>query len=64
MTKNEEIFLKRMVPHMMAGKSLEEAAQAVVDDDQRLWLTAMAKDDQGEMIRDELCRQVYDGCRQ
>lgn len=63
MTKAEEIFLKRMVPHMIAGKSFDEAAQSVLNDDLRLWLTATANDDQGEAIRDHICRQVYSECR-
>lgn len=33
----ELIFVQRMLPHFMAGKSVEEAARAVLDDDARLF---------------------------
>jgi hypothetical protein len=37
LTKDELIFAQRMLPHFMAGKSALEAAQAVMDDDARLF---------------------------
>ena len=59
MTEAEKTFVRRMIPHVLAGKSFEDAAQAVLVDDERLWLAAMAKDDIGEAIRFELSAQVY-----
>jgi hypothetical protein len=59
MTKAETTFLTRMVPHMIAGLSLEEAGRAVLADDERIWLAATEKSEQGEYIRSELCREVY-----
>lgn len=38
LTPDESAFLKRMVPHVLAGKTFEDAARAVLDDDERLWL--------------------------
>lgn len=38
LTPGEIIFLRRMLPHFMAGKTVEQAAQAVLADDQRLFL--------------------------
>lgn len=37
MTDDELIFTQRMLPHFMAGKSAAEAAQAVIDDDARIF---------------------------
>jgi hypothetical protein len=59
MTEAERIFIERMVPHVEAGKSFDEAARAVLEDDERLWLAATAKDDQGEFIRENLANKVY-----
>lgn len=59
LTKAEKTFLDRMIPYIVAGKTLEEAARAVLEDDERLWLIATAKDDQGQFIREELARRVY-----
>lgn len=33
----ELVFVQRMLPHFMAGKSVEDAARAVLDDDVRLF---------------------------
>lgn len=33
LTPSELIFARRMLPHFLAGKSAEEAAEAVLDDD-------------------------------
>lgn len=59
MTKAEMTFLNRMLPHMMAGKSLDDAARAVLADDERLWFGTMAQDDIGATIRAELAAQVH-----
>ena len=37
LTKDELIFVQRMLPHFLAGKSVEDAAKAVVEDDERLF---------------------------
>ena len=37
LTESEQVFVRRMAPHVEAGKTLEEAAQAVLDDDARLF---------------------------
>jgi hypothetical protein len=59
MTKAEKIFVHRMIPHILAGKSFESAAHAVLADDERLWLATMARDDLGDAIRSELTAQIY-----
>jgi hypothetical protein len=64
LSKDEEIFLNRMVPHMAAGKSLEDAGRAVLEDDERLWLAAVANDGVGEEIRSQLAGEVYRRLRQ
>ena len=60
MTEAERIFLNRMVPYMVAGKSLAEAGRAVLADDERIWLAAMEGTEQGAAIRAELIREVYE----
>lgn len=37
LTGAEMIFVQRMLPHFLAGKSVEDAARAVLDDDTRLF---------------------------
>lgn len=59
LTEAEKTFLRRMVPAVMAGATLEEAGRAVLARDEELWLAAIAKDDQGQAIRDSLCYLVY-----
>ena len=59
LTPAERAFIERMAPHVAAGKSLEEAARAVLADDTRLWLAATAKDDVGQAIRDDMAARVY-----
>jgi hypothetical protein len=34
----ELVFVQRMLPHFMAGKSVEECAKAVLADDERLYI--------------------------
>ena len=63
MTAAEKTFLNRMVPHMMAGLSIEQAGRAVLADDERLWLAATEKSDVGQAIRDGICERVYAGIR-
>lgn len=59
LTVAEITFLNRMVPHMVDGKSMEDAARAVLADDERIWLAATAKDETGEGIRNALASDVY-----
>jgi hypothetical protein len=61
MKQAEKIFLARMVPHMLTGMSIGEAGRAVLADDERLWIAATEQSEQGEAIRDDLARQVYEG---
>ncbi|MCP1852826.1 MULTISPECIES: hypothetical protein [unclassified Bradyrhizobium] len=63
LTDDEKAFIARMAPHVMAGKTMEEAAAAVVQDDERLWLTATEDSDVGRAIRDELAATVYAAAR-
>ncbi|MGY3482259.1 hypothetical protein ACVW1C_000142 [Bradyrhizobium sp. USDA 4011] len=63
LTDDEKAFIARMAPHVMAGKTLEEAAAAVVQDDERLWLTAMEDSDVGRAIRDGLASMVHSAAR-
>lgn len=63
MTATEQAFVNRMIPHVLAGKSFEDAARAVLDDDERIWLASTAKDDIGEFIRRELAAQIFHGIR-
>lgn len=37
----ESVFAMRMLPHIEAGKSFEDAARAVLQDDQRLYSALM-----------------------
>jgi hypothetical protein len=59
MTPAEKTFVNRMIPHVLAGKSFEDAARAVLADDERIWLASTAKDDMGEFIRRELAAQIH-----
>jgi hypothetical protein len=63
LTKSEIAFITRMAPHIEAGLSFEDAARAVLADDERLFLAATAKNNIGEAIRAELSEAVYFGCR-
>ena len=37
LTEAEKVFIQRMLPHFLAGKSVEECAKAVLEDDERLY---------------------------
>lgn len=65
MTAAEKTFLTRMVPHMMAGLSVEEAGRAVLDDDQRIMNEVFANNRRGVEtgVREELSARVYRACR-
>lgn len=38
-----EVFLRRALPHFMAGKSVEDSMRAVLDDDARLVMAAFER---------------------
>jgi hypothetical protein len=40
LTPDELVFVRRMLPHFMAGKNVVESARAVLDDDVRLFAAA------------------------
>jgi len=65
MTKDEEIFVARMLPHFLAGMSVEDAARAVLDDDQRIMNEVYANNRRGveNGVRQELTARIYAGCR-
>ena len=69
LTKDERIFARRMAAHVEAGKSFEEAARAVLSDDERIWKTICAyqysstrRGEQGD-IQSELSNHVYRAIR-
>lgn len=62
-TEAEKTFFNRMIPYMLAGKSLVQAGQAVLDDDQRIWLATMERSETGGAIRAEIAEQVYQSIR-
>jgi hypothetical protein len=55
------IFAQRMLPHFMAGKSVQECARAVLDDDIRILNTTFANNRRGveHGIMSELIAQIY-----
>lgn len=59
MTPAEKTFLNRMVPHMMAGLSFEDAGRAVLADDERIWLAATEQTEAGQGIRTAITKLVY-----
>jgi hypothetical protein len=63
LTQAERVFIERMAPHVMAGKSFHEAAAAVIEDDERLWLAAMEGSEIGEAIRAGLASEIYNSAR-
>lgn len=58
LTQSEAAFVRRMAPHVEAGKTFAEAAQAVLDDDLRLYL-ALHNRDTGPAIRADMAAIVY-----
>jgi len=63
LSEGERVFIQRMAPHVAAGLSIEEAAAAVIKDDERLWC-ALHDRDTGPEIRASLTREVYSRIRQ
>lgn len=69
LTKDEQTFIARMVPHIEAGKSLEDAARAVLQDDERLYKTfcgyeySPARKEEQNELRRTLSDQVYSTLR-
>lgn len=64
MTEAERIFVQRMLPHFMAGKSVEDSARAVLADDERLF-EAFCDRGRSEYVPtiDERGRAIYSGDR-
>lgn len=54
----EHVFIERMRPHVAAGLPIEQAAAAVIADDERLFI-ALHDRDTGPAIREEITRAVY-----
>jgi O-glycosyl hydrolase len=63
LTPAELAFVKRMAPHVAAGMSFDQAAAAVLQDDERLWLASVENSDSGAAIRESLGQQVYERLR-
>lgn len=65
MTKDEEIFVARMLPHVMAGMSITDAARAVLDDDQRIMNEVFANNRRGVEagVREALVAEIYTALR-
>jgi hypothetical protein len=59
LTEAERIFVERMVPHIEGGKSFEDAAAAVLEDDERLFLAVVLDSEQAKGIRSEISAAVY-----
>ncbi len=63
LSKDEEIFVKRMVPHVEAGMTFEEAAQAVIEDDQRIFNAFVDKSTTGDVMAEAITSAVYHSLR-
>lgn len=66
MTPDELAFVNRMVPHIERGLSFDDAAKAVLADDQRLWLLSIDRrgdrhdpERPGDVIVREIAGAVY-----
>lgn len=61
LTPDELVFVQRMLPHVLAGKSFDEAAQAVLDDDQRIAAEVFDSNRTGqrEGIRELITADIY-----
>jgi hypothetical protein len=63
LTPAEKVFLARMAEHMAKGLSMEDAARAVLDDDQRIAKFVLTSKDGPATIK-ALSAQVYHDLRQ
>lgn len=65
-TPAEQIFIQRMLPHFMAGKSVEESARAVLADDERIMNEVFANNRSGVEggVREVLTAEIYRRCRE
>lgn len=76
LTDEAKTFLRRAVPHVLAGKSFEDALRAVLADDQRLFNAMRDTADRnawpdrqpgpervGDVITRELAARVYNTVR-
>lgn len=67
LTEAEKTFFTRAAKsyseRLLAGENkdtaLIDACKDVLASDEALWLTALAKNEQGQVIRDALCTTVY-----
>lgn len=59
LTESEKAFVRRMIPHMAAGKSFADAAALVIEDDQRIAAVVLGRGRQNEAIRSHLAEIVY-----
>lgn len=62
LTPAEQVFLNRMAEHMAKGKSFEDAARAVLDDDQRISVFVLNSKD-GPAVQKALAAEVYHDIR-
>lgn len=63
LTAGAKVFVARMAHHVAAGLSFDDAARAVIADDQRILAAlcdANGDDRPGDMIRRELARDTYE----
>jgi hypothetical protein len=58
------VFMKRMMPYLLAGQSFESAGSAVLALDRKLFEATTAPNESGAFIRSELAVQIYDQVRQ
>lgn len=58
-TAAEKTFMDRMAIHMIAGMSFDEAAKAVVEDDQRIRNICLGQTESGEKARAVLATEIY-----
>lgn len=65
LTRDEEVFLARMLPHYAAGLSVEDAARAVLADDERIFNEVFANNRTGVEagVREALSAEIYAACR-
>lgn len=62
LTPAEQVFLNRMAEHMAKGKSFEDAARAVLDDDRRIAAFVLDSKD-GPAVQKALAAEVYHDIR-
>lgn len=64
LTPAELVFVKRMLPHYLAGKTVEQAAAAVIEDDERIFAAFCDRgSNQYVQTVDERGKAIYSGDR-